>query len=429
MKSRDVLLSIWGLHGITRVHTQGTHESFEVRAPKVQNNVKPSNMEEVNRNIATIFEQNIPSGKKALQDSHKNLAEIADYCERQYISVNNTYKSNDKTKALEETRAVFAETKQYATQSLASVAYQIHALAASVLDLLDNQASQLSQMNSDISYISNVVHVHKEKVARREIGVLASSKNTTRGHKIIAPSQREQPKRYQRQPIDYNALDAVGHGSKSATAEPKRNPSVRSNQRSTAVPNTPTAPPTAPKAVTTGTLRVRTKNQPPPSAPPPPPEVPKIPNGGYPPPSLPNVAPPPPPMINPPGSPVDLPPPPPPIPADLEPMSPGPPPPPPMTLDVDGNQNALHGEFSPLPPPPPPMPDADPAPALPAWVPENYEEKVVSIYDYEATRDDELSFKEGEIIYVLKKNSDGWYEGVLDGMTGLFPGNYVEITL
>jgi hypothetical protein len=37
-----------------------------------------------------------------------------------------------------------------------------------------------------------------------------------------------------------------------------------------------------------------------------------------------------------------------------------------------------------------------------------------------------LSFKEGEIIYVLKKNSDGWYEGVMDAMTGLFPGNYVE---
>jgi hypothetical protein len=26
----------------------------------------------------------------------------------------------------------------------------------------------------------------------------------------------------------------------------------------------------------------------------------------------------------------------------------------------------------------------------------------------------------------LKKNSDGWYEGVMNGMTGLFPGNYVE---
>ncbi|CAB3998880.1 abl interactor 1 isoform X6 [Paramuricea clavata] len=405
-------------------------------------------MAEVNKNIATIFQQNIPNGKKALQDSHKNLAEIADYCERQYVSVNNTYKSNDKIKALEGTRTVFAETKQYATQSLASVAYQIHALAANVLDLLDNQASQLSQMNSDISYISNVVQVHKEKVARREIGVLASSKNTTRGHKIIAPSQREQPKRYQRQPIDYNALDNVGHGFQSAAAESKRNPSVRSSRGSTASPTTPTPPPTAPKAVTTGTLRVRAKNQPPPSAPPPPPEVPKAPNGPPPPPVLPNIAPPPPPMVNAPGSPVDLPPPPPPpsIPTDLEPMSPEPPPPPPMTLDVDGNHNPLpdflppppspfanhgepsrSGEFSPLPPPPPELNDQTyDIPPTPAWVPEIYEEKVVSIYDYEASRDDELSFKEGEIIYVLKKNSDGWYEGVMDGMTGLFPGNYVE---
>lgn len=113
-------------------------------------------MEEVNNSIAAIFQKNIPDGKKALQDSHKNLSEIADYCERQYLSANNTYKSNNKQKALEETRIVFAETKQYATQSLASVAYQIHALAASVLGLLDNQARQLNQMNSDISYISQV---------------------------------------------------------------------------------------------------------------------------------------------------------------------------------------------------------------------------------------------------------------------------------
>jgi abl interactor 2 len=41
-------------------------------------------------------------------------------------------------------------------------------------------------------------------------------------------------------------------------------------------------------------------------------------------------------------------------------------------------------------------------------------------------KDDELTFNAGVIIYVVKKNDDGWYEGVLDGLTGLFPGNYVE---
>lgn len=51
---------------------------------------------------------------------------------------------------------------------------------------------------------------------------------------------------------------------------------------------------------------------------------------------------------------------------------------------------------------------------------------VVAIYDYCADKEDELSFSENSIIYVIKKNDDGWYEGVMDGVAGLFPGNYVE---
>lgn len=64
--------------------------------------------------------------------------------------------------------------------------------------------------------------------------------------------------------------------------------------------------------------------------------------------------------------------------------------------------------------------------AQPEWVPEHYLEKVIAIYDYNAEKEDELSFFENSVIYVLKKNDDGWYEGVLNGLTGLFPGNYVE---
>lgn len=51
---------------------------------------------------------------------------------------------------------------------------------------------------------------------------------------------------------------------------------------------------------------------------------------------------------------------------------------------------------------------------------------VVAIYDYAKDKGDELSFVEGAIIYVIKKNDDGWFEGVCNGVTGLFPGNYVE---
>lgn len=62
----------------------------------------------------------------------------------------------------------------------------------------------------------------------------------------------------------------------------------------------------------------------------------------------------------------------------------------------------------------------------PPWAPRNYLEKVVAIYDYTADKEDELSFQEGAIIYVIKKNEDGWFEGVMNSTTGLFPGNYVE---
>ena len=57
--------------------------------------------------------------------------------------------SPDKHRALE-------ETKNYATQSLASVAYLINTLANNVLQMLDIQASQLRRMESSINHISQV---------------------------------------------------------------------------------------------------------------------------------------------------------------------------------------------------------------------------------------------------------------------------------
>ena len=52
--------------------------------------------------------------------------------------------------------------------------------------------------------------IHKEKVARREIGVLTTNKNTTRQHKIIAPANPEKPMKYTRKQIDYAVLDEIG---------------------------------------------------------------------------------------------------------------------------------------------------------------------------------------------------------------------------
>jgi len=50
---------------------------------------------------------------------------------------------------------------------------------------------------------------------------------------------------------------------------------------------------------------------------------------------------------------------------------------------------------------------------------------VQALHPYAASRPDELSFSAGNILTVLKKGSDGWWEAEFNGKRGLIPGNYV----
>ncbi|XP_069478727.1 SH3 domain-containing protein 21 isoform X2 [Ambystoma mexicanum] len=51
------------------------------------------------------------------------------------------------------------------------------------------------------------------------------------------------------------------------------------------------------------------------------------------------------------------------------------------------------------------------------------------MFDYLAANNDELSMKAGDVIQVLRKETedDGWWEGELNGKTGLFPDNFVML--
>ncbi|XP_059676231.1 abl interactor 2 isoform X27 [Gavia stellata] len=446
--------------------------------------------------LQMLLEEEIPGGRRALFDSYTNLERVAEYCETNYIQT---------------------------------------------------------------------VDIHKEKVARREIGILTTNKNTSRTHKIIAPANLERPVRYIRKPIDYTILDDIGHGVKwllrfkvstqnmkmgglprttpptqkppsppmsgkgtigrhspYRTLEPVRppvvpndyvpsptrnmapsqqspvrtasvnqrnrtysssgssggsHPSSRSSSRENsgsgsvgvpiAVP-TPSPPSVYPApAGSAGTSPLPATSAPAPTpAPAPssaapdaaaaaagaqpladgftsptPPAVSSTPSAGHPvqfysmnrpasrhtPPTIGGSLP----YRRPPsitsqaslqnqmnGGPF----------YNQNPVSDTPPPPPPVDEPV----------FDESPPPPPPPEDyeeeeaavveySDPyAEEDPPWAPRTYLEKVVAIYDYTKDKEDELSFQEGAIIYVIKKNDDGWYEGVMNGVTGLFPGNYVE---
>lgn len=51
---------------------------------------------------------------------------------------------------------------------------------------------------------------------------------------------------------------------------------------------------------------------------------------------------------------------------------------------------------------------------------------MIAVYDYTANEPDELTFNENAVIYVLQKNENGWWDGILNGERGVFPSNYVE---
>ncbi|XP_026672719.1 intersectin-1 isoform X4 [Ceratina calcarata] len=53
-------------------------------------------------------------------------------------------------------------------------------------------------------------------------------------------------------------------------------------------------------------------------------------------------------------------------------------------------------------------------------------ERVLALYPYEARNEDELSFNKGEVITVLAKDEEAWWKGELNGMSGVFPSNYVS---
>ncbi|KAI2649234.1 Abl interactor 1 [Labeo rohita] len=338
-------------------------------------------------------------------------------------------------------------------------------------------------------YDKHTVDIHKEKVARREIGILTTNKNTSRTHKIIAPANMERPVRYIRKPIDYTVLDDVGHGVK----QHGNNQSIRGGTLSRT--NPPTQKPPSPPLAGRGTLGGSSGGSgsrensggssigipiavPTPSIPNSVPAVAAGPglgpipmsqfgtisrqisrhnsttssvsmvsatgtyrrapsvssqfplqqphvNGGT---NAMSMAPPPPPMPQlTPQIPLtgfvarvqeniaDTPtPPPPPPPDDIPMFDEAPPPPPPPPVDYDDEEAAVVHYSD-------PYADGDPQ-----WAPKSYIEKVVAIYDYTKDKDDELTFMEGAIIYIIKKNDDGWFEGVCNGVTGLFPGNYVE---
>ncbi|KNC86926.1 hypothetical protein SARC_00928 [Sphaeroforma arctica JP610] len=130
--------------------------------------------------------------------------------------------------------------------------------------------------------------------------------------------------------------------------------------------------------------------------------------------------------------------------------------PPPMP---DGNSRDNFDDYSndniydDMPAPPPPMdeesesepePEPEPEPRIPTPPPavespppqrkesahgessETAAEWVRAMHPYVGTNHDELTFQPGDVFSVSQKDSEGWWEGTLNGKTGWFPQAYVE---
>ncbi|CAJ0942223.1 unnamed protein product, partial [Mesorhabditis belari] len=399
-----------------------------------------------NSDLRGLFDLRIPEHRSTLEKSQQELNRVADYCETHYLQ------SHDKKAALN-------ETKQYTVRSLASVAYQINTLARDLLDMMDLQTEKVQSLSAQMSNLNLIVSIHKEKSARRDIGALTTNKVIQKQPKIIQPMNQEPVQRYKRTPIDYTVLDSVGHGTKTepsvlaprgttvsratssiSGAAPSQyshygqlertaninNTISRSSMRS-GMFSTPQSehhyriPQVGPymdgnnysngnqyhisSASTAqaqsignyameseyggsqstmdryGTLRALRNDQTSPDFPLPPPLLQLHSDYGQ--------------------APVRQ---------SL--------PPPPTSLNTLDDDLAL---------PPPPNMQQSFFDTRPDWIPSNYIEKAVVLYDYDADRADELSLRENSIVYVLRKNDDGWFEGVFGGKTGLFPGNYVQL--
>ncbi|KAF6766426.1 hypothetical protein DFP72DRAFT_866466 [Ephemerocybe angulata] len=98
------------------------------------------------------------------------------------------------------------------------------------------------------------------------------------------------------------------------------------------------------------------------------------------------------------------------------------PPPPPYTPAASISSSASSAAATKRAPPPPPPLKPKPKPPVPQV------QYVTAVYDFDAQAEGDLSFRAGDRIEIVKKtqSQEDWWTGRVNGLEGVFPGNYVQ---
>ena len=290
-----------------------------------------------------ISSENLDLDLAQLKTSGEDLIAVADFCEMNYVQ------SEDK-------EAAYEMTKDYAVQSLASVAYQVNNLAFNFLAALEGTDFELEKLGHSVNHLAQKIKISEEKIARKQIGFLAVSKFDQSQFKIVAPKSPEVIKKAptRMKKIDFTELDHVGHGVAPQDRQRELSSSLNDSIGNLSISSGASG--------FSGTLKYRglhkykekygtTKST--------------------------------------------------------------------STLLSRSSLHSLQTLFQKSPRSPIARPtERPPSPPI--------SPRVKVVFPYSPQKHDELNLKEGELITILRKNDDGWWEGVNEnGHHGVFPSNYV----
>lgn len=91
-----------------------------------------------------------------------------------------------------------------------------------------------------------------------------------------------------------------------------------------------------------------------------------------------------------------------------------------LNIETLGSQDGMNA--SPLPSPMR-SPARTPMPARPT------QPCCTALYDFEPENPGELGFKENDVIMLIQRVDENWFEGSVNGRTGYFPQSYVQVTV